>query len=124
MTALFYISISGLIGIWLRYFMLLGFDKISASTWLGTLVINILGSFIAGLIFEASTSRELLAPATATILLVGFCGGFTTFSSYSLQNFNLISEGYYGQALFYFVLSPTLGLLAAAAGIYLLRMTV
>jgi CrcB protein len=113
--------VSGLLGIWLRYFILLGFEKISSYVWLGTLSINVLGSLLAGIIFEMSANKGLISPTTAMILLVGFCGGFTTFSSYSLQNFQLFSEGHYSQALFYFLFSPILGLAAAIAGVYLMR---
>jgi len=71
-----------------------------------------------------SSEKVIISEVTALILLVGFCGGFTTFSAYTLQNFQLVNQGYYWQAGFYFVMSPILGLLATYLGILIIRQVV
>ena len=61
----------------------------------GTLIVNVVGSFVIGL-FAALTGTEgrLLVPAEGRIfVMVGLCGGFTTFSSFSLQTLNLLNDG-------------------------------
>jgi len=61
----------------------------------GTLIINVTGSFIIGF-FATSTSpdgRFLVAPSLRTFVMIGFCGGYTTFSSFSLQTLNLARDG-------------------------------
>jgi CrcB protein len=73
---------------------------IAASKWggtfpLGTLVINVTGSFVIGF-FSTITDTEgrlLVSPAVRTFFMIGVCGGYTTFSSFSLQTLNLANEG-------------------------------
>ena len=61
----------------------------------GTMIINILGSAIIGIIAATalSPSRTILSPEIRIFLMVGFCGGFTTFSSFSLQTLRLAQDG-------------------------------
>jgi len=61
----------------------------------GTLFVNVTGSFIIGLFFTLTSSggRLLVSPDWRIFVTVGFCGGFTTFSSLSLQTLNLLREG-------------------------------
>jgi fluoride exporter len=60
-----------------------------------TLVINISGSFVIGFVaaISASDSRFMVSPSARTFLMVGVCGGYTTFSSFSLQTLTLIQDG-------------------------------
>jgi CrcB protein len=57
---------------------------------LGTLVINILGSFILGYMIFGLDEKELISPTLKLFIGIGFCGGFTTFSTFSLETFNLM----------------------------------
>ena len=62
----------------------------------GTLVVNVTGSFLIGLIAGLTTdpnSRFMVAPDMRQFLMVGICGGYTTFSSFSLQTLALVREG-------------------------------
>jgi protein CrcB len=86
----------------------------------GTILINISGSFIIGL-FGTLTGADgrFGVPADArAFVMVGFCGGFTTFSSFSLQTLDLARDGRFGQALANIGLSLLLCLAAVAAGHY------
>lgn len=69
----------------------------------GTLGINILGSFVIGLVAALSgpDSRLLISPEARVFLMVGICGGYTTFSSFSLQTLNLIREAEWGAVAAY-----------------------
>ena len=76
----------------------------------GTLLINILGSFIIGLVAGLTLTPERLGwhPSIRILLMTGFCGGFTTFSAFSLQALELIQTGEIGMALGYMMGSVAL----------------
>jgi protein CrcB len=100
-----------------------GFGLMAARFWgesfpWGTIAINILGSFIIGF-FETLTLPDGALPANLglrTFVMVGICGGFTTFSSFSLQTFTLARDGTWFAAMGNVLLSVTLCLLAVTAG--------
>ena len=85
---------------------------------LGTLVVNVLGSFAIGVIYAATgpDSRFVVSPDVRQFLMIGILGGFTTFSSFSLQTLALLREGEVGAAIANVTLSVVLCLLAAWAG--------
>ena len=114
------IALFGLAGILCRY----GIDQLmlpaNAEFPFSTLLINILGSFLAGVIFVLG-DRALIPGGFQVGLLVGFCGGFTTFSAYSLQAVLLIDRGFVTPALVYLAISPVLGFFAAFLPVFLVR---
>jgi len=112
---LLWISLLGVAGILTRFGLDTWAGRLVPAFPVGTFAINVAGSALAGFLFTWS-GQGRLAPAATTALLVGFCGGFTTFSAYSLQTLNLFEKGQTGWALAYFCLSPALGLMAAFAG--------
>jgi CrcB protein len=61
----------------------------------GTLVVNIVGSFLIGALMSASESRFLLNPSLRIFLAIGILGGFTTFSSFSFETVSMIRDGEY-----------------------------
>ena len=61
----------------------------------GTLIVNIIGSFVLGIIIFVFDNRELLSPNLRIFLTIGLCGGFTTFSTFSLETVNLIRNSQY-----------------------------
>jgi CrcB protein len=84
----------------------------------GTVLINVIGSFIIGY-FGTLTLHSGKYPVSENMrlfVMVGVCGGFTTFSSFSLQTFDLARSGAWGRALVNVVLSVALCLAAVAAG--------
>lgn len=80
-----------------------------------TFTVNIAGSFLIGL-FYALSARFNLPAEIRLLLTAGFCGGFTTFSTFSNDGLTLIKNGFYGMFLLYALLSIALGLIAAMAG--------
>ncbi len=88
---------------------------------LGTFIINVLGCFLIGLFF-GSWIKGHISDSMSRLLIAGFCGGFTTFSSFSYEALALIEEGKMGIWVLYVGGSILLGLLATWGGITLLRM--
>lgn len=106
----------------LRYLMQLMFSKFySGSIPVGTLVVNIIGSFLIGVIFALSEKSDIISQETKIFLAVGICGGFTTFSSFSIENLLLLRDGQYFQMILYTLLSVFLGLSATFTGFQLIK---
>lgn len=84
---------------------------------LGTLLVNVAGSFAIGILFVTLAGRGALAP----LFMAGLLGGFTTFSAFSLDALKLWQAGQGGQALLYVGASVILSLLAVALGAELAR---
>jgi len=83
---------------------------------MGTLVVNITGSFLVGLILRYATATPSISPELRALLTTGFCAGFTTFSTYSFETAALLEGGRYQRALLYGVLSVGLALLGTFGG--------
>lgn len=83
-----------------------------------TFTVNLVGSFLIGLLYALS-ARFNLSPEVRLLLTAGFCGGFTTFSTFSNDGMTLLKGEFYGTFLLYTLLSITIGLIAVAAGSYL-----
>ena len=83
---------------------------------MGTLTVNVLGSFIIGIMVGISVKSDLISTDLRVFLMVGFCGGFTTFSSFSSENLMLMQNGQVFTVLIYTSLSILLGFLAVYLG--------
>lgn len=114
-----FVAVGGALGSALRYGMNIWITAVlgEALPW-GTILINIAGSFVIGLsaALFASGPGASIPVDFRQFVLAGVCGGFTTFSSFSLQTFTLLDSGEPGRALLNVALSVTLCLLAVAAG--------
>lgn len=84
-----------------------------------TLLINITGSFLIGFLYRYSIEPGGLSPAWRGFLMIGFCGGYTTFSAFSLETVGLLEGGATGRALAYMVFSVLLSVGATVAGMVL-----
>ena len=110
-----YVGIGAAIGGIFRFWLSDYTHKILPESFpFGTLVVNVLGSFLLGLIMFYFNDRELLGPNLRIFLAIGFCGGFTTFSTFSLETMNLFKDAQYFFALLNIFLQVFLSLL----GIY------
>ncbi len=87
----------------------------------GTLVVNVVGSFLLGLIMEASTRSTLLTNEVRMGITVGFMGGFTTFSTFSYETVRLLEQGSLRQAGANIALNVLVCVIFALLGIFLAR---
>lgn len=87
----------------------------------GILIVNVVGSLAMGLLVELMALRWSVSPETRAFLVVGLLGGFTTFSSFSLDTALLIERGASGLALGYVLGSVTLSICGLFAGLWLMR---
>ncbi len=81
----------------------------------GTLIVNLAGSFVLGYL-AALVLRSEMAPNTRLLVMTGFLGAFTTFSTFSVENLQLFQNGLTGQAVLNILMSVVGGLLLAYAG--------
>ena len=121
MTVL-WIGLGGFIGANARYF--LGRAVIerygSAFPW-GTLTVNVLGSLLIGVILEIIGQRATSDPAYRLFLVVGFLGGFTTFSTFAFESVTLLEDERWLRAGAYIAGSNVLAIAACLAGVQLAR---
>jgi len=112
-----FIAFAGLVGTLVRYWLSGFVARQYGETfpW-GTLVVNLIGSFLAGAIYYIADERFLISPTLRTIILIGLLGGLTTFSSYGLQTFTLLRDGEVGLATLNIAISNVLGLLMVWSG--------
>lgn len=80
-----------------------------------TFVTNVVGAFVIGLIVAIALKRPDMDPKTTLLIKTGFCGGFTTFSTFALESSDLIGKGQWGVAVTYMVLSVVLCIVAVTA---------
>jgi len=92
----------------------------SAMPW-GTFLINMLGSFGIGLFYVLIVEKQLVHPDWRGVVMVGFLGAFTTFSTYSLEAIGLLESGHGVQAAAYVLASAVLCVFAAALAMQLAR---
>ena len=115
-------AVAGALGALARY-EVEGFvsDRVSTSFPFGTLVVNISGSFLLGLLFTLFADRFATPAWIRTALTVGFIGAYTTFSTFEYETFSLIDSGVPIRALLNVLASIVLGLLAVFMGVLVAR---
>ena len=115
---IWYIAIGSAVGGAARYLLGGLIQRLSGGTFpTGTLVINITGTFLLGLIYRYASDSAAITPEIRTMLTIGFCGGYTTFSTFSFETVRLLEDGEVGRALTYIVLSLGLSLGAMVLGL-------
>jgi CrcB protein len=111
-----------MIGVLFRYWIsALALKYFQSSLPLGTFAINIVGSFLIGAIYVLGFERAMISPELRVGLVVGFLGGFTTFSAYSIESIRLLQRGELLLATIYLVGSPAIGLAACYGGMISMR---
>lgn len=105
-----------------RFYLTLAVQqRMGASFPWGTLLINITGSLLLGFLIRYALATPAISVEVRAMLTTGFCGGYTTFSSYSYETVAMIEEGQFGRASIYAVASVLLALLATFCGFILAR---
>lgn len=116
------IAFGGAFGAVSRFWLHTAVQRFNGSSFpLGTFAVNLLGSFLIGVFFVVLAEKAQLSDSWRPLIVVGFLGAMTTFSTFSLDALLLFEQGNYNTALFYILSSVTLCLLAAFAGMQLTR---
>ena len=117
------VGVGGALGAMARY-LIAGWVQSPAWTGFpyGIFIVNITGGFIMGVLTEAMALRFNVSPEVRAFLTTGILGGYTTFSTFSLEAAMLIERHAYGQAAFYIAGSALLSVMALFAGLWLMRM--
>src|SRR5688572_22427023 len=117
MSKLLFIGLAGFFGTLGRYWVSGIVARRYGETFpAGTLVVNLFGCFLVGLLFYLLQERFLVSQTVGTVILIGFLGGFTTFSSFGLQTFTLLQERELGLAFLNLGIANAGGLLLVWAG--------
>jgi fluoride exporter len=122
-TTILVIALGAAVGANLRY----GLSIWAAQQWgttfpYGTMLINVLGSFAIGLILVLGTTRVALSVPWRLLLVTGFLGGFTTFSTFSYETYALLVEGSWLEAGLNILGSVGLGMIGVVLGASLARL--
>ncbi len=108
-----FVGLGGFIGAVARYLISLIPIKNTNPFPINTLIINIIGAFAIGFIAYAASKNQSIDSRLLLFLKVGICGGFTTFSTFSLETAELIKNGSTGLALAYILISVLFGIIGA-----------
>ena len=116
------IGLGGFLGSIGRYLLQLSIGRVLVHIFpYGTLVVNIIGCFLLGLIYGLAEQKDIFNHEWRLFLAIGFCGSFTTFSTFAFENLQLFNQNAHGHGLLYILLSVVLGIAAAYWGFYVVR---
>lgn len=116
------VAVGGAVGCSLRYLITLAAVRVIGTGFpLGTFLVNMVGCLLAGLVFGMAEERAAFSPVVRILVLTGFLGGFTTFSTFALETVNLVRDGTWATAIGSFAANNVGGIALAFAGIYLGR---
>jgi|SRR5690554_2622526 len=116
--AMLLVGLGGGVGSMFRYSISVLFNKFSTTLfpW-PTFIVNVLGSFLMGLLISYFGRSLIVSPNLKLLLVAGFCGGFTTFSTFSIEGLNLLNSGNTTIAITYILGSVFFGLIAVWLGV-------
>ena len=117
------VGLGGFAGSVLRYLAYISIDKNLPMSWpLATFTVNIFGSLILGFIYGLLHKTTFVSQDTRLLLAVGFCGSFTTFSTFAFENLQMIQQKAFLSLISYTGLSLIIGIGAAYLGFFLAKM--
>ncbi|MGI8952824.1 MAG: fluoride efflux transporter CrcB [Chitinophagaceae bacterium] len=97
-------------------------NNFPSSIPLGTLCVNIVGCFFIGIIYALSERGNILSPELRIFLATGFCGGFTTYSSFAYENVSMVLDGEFYYMALYVLISIVIGFGSVHAGILFIKL--
>jgi CrcB protein len=115
------VGLGGATGAILRWQVGMFISHVSAPAFVGTLVVNLVGSFLVGLLLIWFQGKFPISDVLRTGILVGLLGGFTTYSAFSMDALNMVLAGFYGRAGAYVVVMVAVCLVGTWSGIMLGR---
>lgn len=119
---IWFVAFGSAVGGAARYALSLYLQRVTGSTFpIGTLIINVTGSFLLVLLLQVALDVPGMSPALRLALTTGFCGGYTTFSTFSFETIALLQEGDWRRAALYLGLSVMGSLFAGFLGLVLAR---
>lgn len=119
---LFLVAIGGAFGSTLRYLIhWFVYKKNTTSFPIQTLLVNVLGCLLIGILIGYFAKHQNENETLKLLFVTGFCGGFTTFSAFGLENMTLLQNQNYQTAFLYITLSLILGILAVGIGIFITK---
>jgi CrcB protein len=121
MKQIAFVFIGGGFGSVLRYVIGKWLNNSESGIPYGTFVANILGSLLIGIILGYAAKNETLSQHSTLLLATGFCGGFTTFSTFAYENHVFLKSGDFASFATYTIASFVIGFLAVFAGMYLVK---
>ncbi len=116
------VFLGGGIGSSLRYLISKTYNSYFDHFFLGTFLVNVLGCLLIGFIIGISYKGNYLTQNQMLMLSTGFCGGFTTFSAFALEDHSLLKAGELFHFSLYTLGSVVLGIIAVALGLWLSRL--
>ena len=120
MVKMTYLMIGGIVGTLARYFFSGFIHRFAGSDFpYGTLVVNLTGCFLIGLFSTLSNEKLFFGPDSKVLLMAGFCGAYTTFSTFMLETDNLVKNAEWSRALGNVFLSILIGFLMFRLGVWL-----
>ncbi|WP_028468946.1 fluoride efflux transporter CrcB [Neptunomonas japonica] len=122
MQTILAVAVGGALGAASRFWLAGALNDKADKLPVGTLACNVLGSLVMGVLFVLIMEKTRLSPELRPLLMVGFLGAFTTFSSFSLETVALVQEGHIMSALIYVLLSVLMCIAALSAGIWITRL--
>ncbi|MBE9489035.1 MAG: fluoride efflux transporter CrcB [Bacteroidetes bacterium] len=121
MKQLILVFIGGGFGSVMRYIIGKHLNSTETGIPWGTFAANIIGSFIIGIILGLALKQNTLSNNTVLFIAVGFCGGFTTFSTFAYENHIFLKSGDFTSFAVYTIASFVVGFLAVFLGLYLVK---
>lgn len=121
MKLILLVFLGGGIGSALRFIISKTFNPYFQHFYLGTFLVNSLGCLLMGFILGISLKGDYLTQQQTLLLTAGFCGGFTTFSAFAFEKYELLQNGAILHFAIYLFSSILVGVLAVALGIWLAK---